>query len=461
MSSKKKKRLDAYVNRKLKKEGRKDLIASLACVYFCILLELRANVPLPCSTTQTLNLSLRSSSSLGSKQYETQGSKLEHGQSVEERRRIRARGILKKVKGRGHLSEEESGGDEGDSEEGSLADDEDMADVPAPPRSTTTLDSKKLAPVFNASGSLGVVHVTPAPSSSTLPTATTSNHNSADATSARPPIAPALIPAKVGSGLKEGVVMTIVKRKPKVKGRLRAMAGKGKGKAVEEDEDSDFDSSDSAMDEVEKDEKSEKGDSDEESWGGIESENEGVPAIQGGKDDANEDEDDDSSSYEDDGPARPPREKGAFQAWAESQVLSAAGLTSSLPAPPSPSADDTYTPLLPAGAGAGFQSLSDPTGVTGPLGSVIPTNQLPTLPPQRSTHIPIERTEEMQKQREELPIVKEEDRIMDAIRGNPVIVICGETGSGKTTQIGQFLWEAGWGDKSSGSSFLYFVVASC
>ena len=113
MSSKKKKRLDAYVNRKLKKEGRKDLIASLACVYFCILLELRANVPLPCSTTQTLNLSLRSSSSLGSKQYETQGSKLEHGQSVEERRRIRARGILKKVKGRGHLSEEESGGDEG------------------------------------------------------------------------------------------------------------------------------------------------------------------------------------------------------------------------------------------------------------------------------------------------------------------------------------------------------------
>lgn len=58
----------------------------------------------------------------------------------------------------------------------------------------------------------------------------------------------------------------------------------------------------------------------------------------------------------------------------------------------------------------------------------------------------------MQKQRAELPIVKEEDRIMDAIRGNPVVVICGETGSGKTTQIGQFLWEAGWGDASSGES---------
>jgi hypothetical protein len=32
MSAKKKKRLDAYIDRKLKKEGRKDLIASLACV---------------------------------------------------------------------------------------------------------------------------------------------------------------------------------------------------------------------------------------------------------------------------------------------------------------------------------------------------------------------------------------------------------------------------------------------
>lgn len=32
MSAKKKKRLDAYIERKLKKEQRKDLIASLACV---------------------------------------------------------------------------------------------------------------------------------------------------------------------------------------------------------------------------------------------------------------------------------------------------------------------------------------------------------------------------------------------------------------------------------------------
>lgn len=33
---------------------------------------------------------------------------------------------------------------------------------------------------------------------------------------------------------------------------------------------------------------------------------------------------------------------------------------------------------------------------------------------------------------------------MEAVRENPCIVICGETGSGKTTQVPQFLYEAGY-----------------
>ena len=33
---------------------------------------------------------------------------------------------------------------------------------------------------------------------------------------------------------------------------------------------------------------------------------------------------------------------------------------------------------------------------------------------------------------------------MEAIADNPVVILCGETGSGKTTQVPQFLYEAGF-----------------
>ncbi|KAI0004526.1 P-loop containing nucleoside triphosphate hydrolase protein [Russula compacta] len=48
-----------------------------------------------------------------------------------------------------------------------------------------------------------------------------------------------------------------------------------------------------------------------------------------------------------------------------------------------------------------------------------------------------------------LPIVTEEQPIMEAILLNTVVVICGETGSGKTTQVPQFLFEAGFGSPDS------------
>lgn len=47
--------------------------------------------------------------------------------------------------------------------------------------------------------------------------------------------------------------------------------------------------------------------------------------------------------------------------------------------------------------------------------------------------------------RSELPVVRSEAEVMDALADNDVIVIAGETGSGKTTQVPQFLWEAGYG----------------
>ena len=59
-------------------------------------------------------------------------------------------------------------------------------------------------------------------------------------------------------------------------------------------------------------------------------------------------------------------------------------------------------------------------------------------------------SQEIQEFRMGLPICGEEQTIMEAISNNPVVIICGETGSGKTTQVPQFLYEAGYGNKDSG-----------
>lgn len=46
-------------------------------------------------------------------------------------------------------------------------------------------------------------------------------------------------------------------------------------------------------------------------------------------------------------------------------------------------------------------------------------------------------------ERSQLPVSKAKDHVIDAVRANRVIVIIGETGSGKTTQIPRFLLENG------------------
>ncbi|KRZ59423.1 putative ATP-dependent RNA helicase DHX37, partial [Trichinella nativa] len=60
-----------------------------------------------------------------------------------------------------------------------------------------------------------------------------------------------------------------------------------------------------------------------------------------------------------------------------------------------------------------------------------------------ATYVPIYRQPDIEKQRLKLPVVAEEQVIMEAIKECPVVIICGETGSGKTTQVPQFLYEAG------------------
>lgn len=51
----------------------------------------------------------------------------------------------------------------------------------------------------------------------------------------------------------------------------------------------------------------------------------------------------------------------------------------------------------------------------------------------------------MQAARQALPIVSMEHEIMESVDEHDCTIICGQTGCGKTTQVPQFLLEAGFG----------------
>ncbi|KAG0164076.1 putative ATP-dependent RNA helicase DHR1 [Apophysomyces sp. BC1034] len=73
-------------------------------------------------------------------------------------------------------------------------------------------------------------------------------------------------------------------------------------------------------------------------------------------------------------------------------------------------------------------------------------------------YVAVNRSKEVQDARLQLPICGEEQVIMEAIRNNTVVIICGETGSGKTTQVPQFLYEAGWSHADSDNPGLIGVT---
>ena len=64
--------------------------------------------------------------------------------------------------------------------------------------------------------------------------------------------------------------------------------------------------------------------------------------------------------------------------------------------------------------------------------------------PNQKSSITIQRTPEIIEQRAKLPIISQEHDIIYSIDNSLVTIICGETGSGKSTQIPQFLYERGY-----------------
>lgn len=75
-----------------------------------------------------------------------------------------------------------------------------------------------------------------------------------------------------------------------------------------------------------------------------------------------------------------------------------------------------------------------------------------TVPSKPATYVDVIRTPEIQEARLKLPILAEEQLIMETISENDVVILAGETGSGKTTQVPQFLYEAGYAQSQSSNS---------
>ncbi|KAG0306602.1 putative ATP-dependent RNA helicase DHR1 [Dissophora globulifera] len=76
-------------------------------------------------------------------------------------------------------------------------------------------------------------------------------------------------------------------------------------------------------------------------------------------------------------------------------------------------------------------------------------DQLDTGDVSKAFHVHVDRDPEIQEMRLKLPVCTEEQHIMEKIIYNDIVIIKGETGSGKTTQVPQFLYEAGYGNPNS------------
>ncbi|OCK85273.1 P-loop containing nucleoside triphosphate hydrolase protein [Lepidopterella palustris CBS 459.81] len=141
-------------------------------------------------------------------------------------------------------------------------------------------------------------------------------------------------------------------------------------------------------------------------------------------------EDDDSSSIDEDTQVSRRERTSAFKAWATQQRNETLGFT------PSAAITESTT--------------------TKPINFTPRALEMDPLPPELESNtatdatrkafsVHVKRSSDIQEARLALPVVAEEQKIMEAIHNNDVIVVWGATGSGKTTQVPQFLYESGYG----------------
>lgn len=146
-----------------------------------------------------------------------------------------------------------------------------------------------------------------------------------------------------------------------------------------------------------------------------------------------EEEDDEDSDTSEASASRPKPRNSAFKTWATQQINKAL----------------EYSPQH----AIEVQTVGDkaPKRPAAKQKVVAEMSQLPAIVDTgRVAHsVQISRPVATQEARLSLPILAEEQKIMEAIHNNPVTIVWGATGSGKTTQVPQFLFEAGYGDARS------------
>lgn len=244
------------------------------------------------------------------------------------------------------------------------------------------------------------------------------------------------VPVSVGAGLKrpletdESGKPVIAKRQKR--GGVKTKVSLLKPERVESESDSFGGFSDDDDDRSMESEGSEEEEAEDDSSADEHrSQESGLEEDDSGSGGSGEDEDEDED-FDEAANSRRKEKSSAFKAWATQQRNEALGFQPTT----GPSILDIPRP-------ANFKprpAEQDP----------LPLELQPTKDTDRKAFgVAVTRDPEIQAARLNLPVVAEEQKIMEAIHNNDIVVICGATGSGKTTQVPQFLFEAGYGSPDS------------
>lgn len=449
MSSKKRKRLEKYIDKKVKQEERVELFKKLAQ-----------------SQKETDSFILYSSATLGTGHSTTAKDLRDKQEHQEVVKIITGRGN-KRRKGNGHHAAPTGLSDEEDSV--------DDSDLPALHRVGSVASHDD---VQEGKARSSEAHVVPPLASSKSPE----------------PHLPNPSATKVGSALKRNADGTVAKPRivPRKSGPKTGFRSWSDGRSRRAPfppsgpkSDTSFDSSDSAYD---SDSSAENQQEDEASHGSQSDSSASGSESEAGADDASDEsewggimesierEDDiqeksgittTSDAYATSAKADTsgPKRKLGFKEWALQQLSEKKAYVAAPSAAHDgdPPGDTAVSPIPDNPPPIKRRKLDNehPLPVRGPLGEEVdlPSSGLATQLMATKSHsddpaekkaaskksVEVHRSDEIQEARLALPVVAEEQPIVEAIMLNPVVVLCGETGSGKTTQVPQFLYEAGFG----------------